>query len=166
MPREPFELAIEPSRPRRAVGVGMLVALGLLTASLAVLRPPESPGLRVFLLLIAAAALALGRRMWRSSASGLVLDDAGLREAGPGGRSVAPIDMVERVERGPFAFKPSNGFLLTIRTSGPRVWRPGVWWRVGRRVGVGGVLRAAEAKAAADVIQAMIEVSPPSRRSR
>ena len=166
MTREPFELAIEPSQPRRLAGVGMLLALGLLTALLAVVRPPEALGLRVLLLLIAAAALALGRWMWRSSAGGLILDEEGLREAGPHGRAIAPIEAVEHVERGPFAFKPSNGFLLKTRAPGSRVWRPGIWWRVGRRVGVGGVLGAAQARAAADVMQAMLEISPPNRRSR
>ena len=165
---EPFELRIAPSAPRRALGVGMLVALGLFLVLVALARPPEALGWRLFLLLAGLGALWLARRMWRVSARGLVLTAAGLREAGEGGRWLAPIEAVERVERGTFAFKPSNGFLLRTRAPGPRAWSPGVWWRVGRRVGVGGVLRAAEARAAADALHLIVQGGPlstPGRRS-
>ena len=165
-PGDPFELRIAPSMPRRALGVGMLATLGLLLVLVALARPPEALGWRLFLLLAGLGALWLARRMWRLSARGLVLTAAGLREAGPDGRWLAPIEAVERVERGTFAFKPSNGFLLRTRTPGPRAWSPGVWWRVGRRVGVGGVLRASEARAAADALHLILASSSPSRPGR
>ena len=160
---DPFELLIAPSAPRRVLGVGTLAALGLLLLAVALVRPPETLGWRAFLVAAGAAALWLGRRMWRDSERGLLLTAAGLREAGEGGRWIAPIEEVEGVERGTFAFKPSNGFLLRLRAPGSRAWSPGVWWRVGRRVGVGGVLRAAEARAAADAMHLLIlEASRPS----
>ena len=56
------------------------------------------------------------------------------------------------MDRGTFAFKPSNGFLLRTATKQPRLWKPGLYWRMGRRIGVGGITRAAEAKLMADVI--------------
>jgi hypothetical protein len=56
------------------------------------------------------------------------------------------------VDRGTFAFKPSNGFLLRTETRQPRLWQPGLYWRTGRRIGVGGITRAAESKALADLI--------------
>ena len=162
METEPFRLAIEPSQPRRMAGVGMLALLGLVMGLLALGRAPDAPGLRVAFLICAIAAFLFARWLWRSTASGLVLDAAGLREVGTGGRFVAPMEAVRRVERGPFAFKPSNGFLLKTSVPGSRVWRPGVWWRLGRRIGVGGVLNAAQARAAAEVLEAAIVSSSPS----
>ena len=161
---DPFELHIAPSPMRRALGVGMLATLGAMLVAIALARPPEALGWRAFLLAAGGAALWLSRRMWRASARGLVLTEAGLREEGEGGRWLAPIEAVESVERGAFAFKPSNGFLLRTAAPGPRAWSPGVWWRVGRRVGVGGVLRAAEARAAAEALHLMT-ASRPGRRS-
>ena len=161
-PPDPFELNIEPSAARRALGVGTLAGLGLLLLGVALVRPPEAVSWRLFLLAAGAGACWLARRMWRMSERGLVLTAAGLREAGEGGRWVAPIEAVEGVERGTFAFKPSNGFLLRLRTPGPRAWSPGVWWRLGRRVGVGGVLRAAEARTAADALHLILQADRPS----
>ena len=80
---------------------------------------------------------------------------------------MARLEAVEGVERGAFAFKPSNGFLLRLSAPGPRAWSPGIWWRLDRRVGVGGVLRAGEARAAADLMHLMLQEGPrrPGRRS-
>lgn len=158
-----FEMRIPPSPARRVMGVGMLAALGALLAFLALARPPEALGWRLFLLAAGLATLWLARRMWRLSAHGLVLTPAGLREAGPQGRWLAPIEAVERVERGVFAFKPSSGFLLRTRSAGPGAWSPGVWWRIGRHVGVGGILRGTEAKAAAEVLQVLLASRSPGR---
>lgn len=171
----PFEIPISPSPPRRVVGVGMLAALGGLVVLVALARPPEALGWRVVLLVAGLGALWLARRMWRLSALGLVLTPEGLREAGPAGRWLAPIEAVEAVDRGTFALKPSNGFVLRMCVSGPSAWTPGVWWRIGRRIGVGGVLHAAQARAAAETLQLILarrlipgarpilEGKPPSR---
>ena len=175
---EPFELRIAPSPVRRALGVGMLVALGAALMAVALARPPEALGWRLFLLAAGVGALWLSRAMWRASARGLVLSEAGLREEGEG-RWLAPISpaapaapgeaaaSIVGVERGAFALKPSNGFLLRLAAPGPRAWAPGVWWRLGRRVGVGGVLRAAETRAAAEAIDVLLRATRgrPGRRS-
>ncbi len=35
-------------------------------------------------------------------------------------------------------------------------WRPGLWWRVGRRIGVGGMTPASQTKFMSEIIAAMI----------
>jgi hypothetical protein len=40
---------------------------------------------------------------------------------------LARIDEIASLDRGTFAFKPSNGFLLRLSRKGTRVWRPGLW---------------------------------------
>jgi hypothetical protein len=60
------------------------------------------------------------------------------------------------VERGAFALKPSNGFTLVMKHKSPRAWAPGIWWRTGYRVGVGGVTAAGQSRFMAEQIALMI----------
>ena len=62
------------------------------------------------------------------------------------------IDEIESIDRGFFAFKPSNGFLLTTKSPGSRTWQPGLWWRIGRRIGVGGMTPGAQSKSVSEII--------------
>jgi hypothetical protein len=50
--------------------------------------------------------------------------------------------------------------MLRLSDKAPRAWYPGLWWRMGRRVGIGGVTSAAQTKAMAEIIAAMIAVEP------
>ena len=65
-------------------------------------------------------------------------------------------NLEEAVDRGVFAFKPSNGFLVRTREKAGNVWAPGLWWRLGRRVGVGGMTASAEAKFMSEILSAMV----------
>lgn len=145
---------LEASPPRRMLGVGILAALGLLLLCLAAMRPPGSPLLLVFLVLVGLGALALGLRMLRATRARLELTEAGLRSSD--GRVIAPLEAIASLDRGTFAYKPSNGFLLRLTDSAPIAWEPGLWWRLGRRVGVGGVVSGGQAKAMAEMIAAML----------
>ena len=73
------------------------------------------------------------------------------------GTVLARIDEIRSVVRGTFALKPSNGFTLVLNSKKPRAWMPGLWWRLGRRVGVGGVTNAGQAKFMAERISMMIK---------
>ena len=105
-------------------------------------------------------ALGLGAiygawRLWNATGAALELTRTELRSTT--GQTLATLDNVARVDRGAFAFKPSNGFVVSLKTGGqPRAWAPGLWWRVGRRIGVGGVVSAGEAKAMAEVMTALV----------
>ncbi len=99
-------------------------------------------------------ALWMARRMWRATAASLVLTPDALLSSD--GRVLAEMDDIVAVARGAFAFKPSNGFTLTLRRPGPFVWEPGLWWRVGRRVGVGGVTPGTPARFMAELMQERI----------
>lgn len=146
---------LEPAPGRRIFSLVALAGLGLLLVQVALARPPESIGWQVFLLVLGALALVLALRLWQATAHGLVLREDGLWEAG--GRRLASIDEIASVDRGVFAFKPSNGFLVTLRRSAPRAWAPGLWWRLGRRIGVGGTTPGAAARAMADALAVMLD---------
>ncbi|MDH3263837.1 MAG: hypothetical protein OEM24_07555 [Paracoccaceae bacterium] len=139
---------------RRAVGLSLLVALGAILVWVAFSRPPEAPGWRLFLLSAGALALWLAERMRRATRARLELTREALCDTS--GRILARVDEIRAVERGAFAFKPSGGFLLKLSAAPGAAWRPGLWWRLGRRVGVGGVTSGNEAKYMAEVIAAIL----------
>ncbi len=142
---------IAPSPARRWFAVAVMLVLGALLFYLALARPPESLPLRVFLLALGAGALVMGEKIRRATETRLELTDAGLRDGN--GRVLCAFDDIVGVDKGAFAFKPSNGFLVRLKTPGTGAWQPGLWWRMGRRIGVGGVTPAAQAKVMAERIQ-------------
>lgn len=62
---------------------------------------------------------------------------------------------IDRIDRGAFAFKPSNGFLVRLKTPTTRGWAPGVWWRAGTFLGIGGTLPPGQTRAMADLLKAV-----------
>lgn len=139
---------------RRWAGLVVVFGLGALLLYVAMARPPAALGWRVFLLGLGVITLMLGEGMRRATALSLHLSAEALTDSA--GRVLARIDEIRGIERGMFALKPSNGFTIKLKAPGPRAWAPGVWWRLGRRLGVGGVTSAAEAKAMAEVLTALL----------
>jgi hypothetical protein len=148
-------LAAPPAR--RVVAAGMIAALGALILWIAALHPPAALGWRLFLIAGGAAVLWLAVRLWQATAVVLELTGIELREAG--GRRLARIDEIEVVNRGVFALKPSNGFTLVLRAAPGAVWAPGLWWRLGRRVGVGGVTGRFEGRRMADALSFAVDAA-------
>jgi len=135
------------SAPRRLFALAVVYGLGLLLAALA-LTPDLLAATRGVLLAAAALTLWAAERMRRGTRARLLLTRQGLWT--DTGVPVAPMAQIRRVDRGLFAFKPSNGFVVILAEPLPRVWVPGLWWRMGRRVGVGGVTSGHAARAMAD----------------
>lgn len=142
------------SAPRRWLALGMLAFLGVLLVHFGFSAPPQSFLLQVFVIGLGALSIALALKMHRGTGSTVELTRAGLRDGD--GTVIAPIEVIERVDRGAFAFKPSNGFMLRLSEGQGRVWRPGLWWRLGRRVGVGGVTPGNQTKVMAEILQVLI----------
>ncbi len=148
---EEVQARIDISQPRRWFGVGMLMFLGGLLIYVALASPPELHW-QIFLLVTGAGALWLGEKMRRATSGYIEMTADVLRDQD--GEVIARLDDIEQVERGFLAFKPSNGFLMKTKTPGSRRWEPGLWWRMGRRIGVGGVTPASQSKVMADMISA------------
>ncbi len=145
-------LRMVPSRPRLVIAVAVLAALGLLLIEIAVTGSFGGISARLGLLAVASGAFLLAYTVWRTGRVSLELAAGTLRETGPEGRILARLEDIRGVDRGAFAFKPSNGFLLRLTTRGPAAWVPGLWWRRGRIVGVGGLVPAHQAKLVAEAI--------------
>ncbi|MCV3272600.1 hypothetical protein [Roseobacter sinensis] len=151
---EPEVLAtVQASLGRRILGIGLLGVLGVLVIYVAFMTPP-SLGWQAFLIGLGVTALLVADAMRRSTSHVLELTRSELRERG--GRVIAEVDTITGIDRGAFAFKPSNGFLLRLDAPGTRQWRPGLWWRVGRRVGVGGMTPGRQTKYMAEIIAVML----------
>lgn len=142
------------SAPRRWLGVGMTAVLGALLIYVGFVQPPASLGWQLFLIVLGAAAIALSVKMHAATALQLRLTVEALTDSE--GRVIARIEDVVAVERGTFAFKPSNGFMIRLSAPQSRAWYPGIWWRLGRRVGIGGVMPGSQTKIMAELIQAQI----------
>lgn len=143
-----------PSVPRRAFAAMVLGALGGILVWIALAHPPEGLGWRLFLLGFGGLTLWGTLRMWQATALGLELTGEELRDSA--GRRLARLDEIRSVSRGVFAFKPSNGFLITLHAPGPVAWAPGLWWRLGRRLGVGGVTGRDEARFMAEMLDSLL----------
>ena len=144
------------SGPRRGLALAVLVALGAMLLWLGLTLPEGGAVARLGLILGGAVALTGAEAMRRATRYALILTDRALLEVdadGQPGRVLATLDGIAAVERGTFAMKPSNGFLLRLEQPAGRVWAPGLWWRMGRRIGVGGVLSAPQTKAMAQIIE-------------
>lgn len=145
---------LTPSPVRRWLAMGFTGSLGAVCLLLVLLRPPAETTWIVFLLVLGGGSIWMSRRLAVATRTRIELTARGLRDAS--GRVLAPVDRIVAVERGAFALKPSNGFLVRLSAPGRAAWQPGLWWRVGRCVGIGGVTPSAQGRMMADALTALI----------
>lgn len=149
---------VKASAGRRFLGLASLSMLGLMLLYIAFARPPELIW-QLFLIAVALGALWCADAMRRGTASAVELTETELRDAD--GTVIARIADIDSMDRGFFAFKPSNGFLIKTKTPDVRVWRPGLWWRVGRRIGIGGMTPGHQTKFMSEILAAMMAQRDP-----
>ncbi|MCF2871911.1 hypothetical protein L0664_12605 [Octadecabacter sp. G9-8] len=140
---------LQASVMRRLFAYGAVFALGALLILLAFVQPPAQ-GWQLFLIALGAGTLVVAERLRRATLLGIVLTETEVRDTA--GQVLTTLDNIRSVDRGAFAFKPSNGFVLRLHERAPRVWAPGLWWRFATRIGVGGVTPAGPAKYMAEQI--------------
>lgn len=134
---------------RRMFAYGAIFVLGAMLILLAFVQPPTL-GWQIFLLVLGAFALIVAERLRRATLLGLIMTDVDIRDTS--GQVLTTLDNIKSVDRGAFAFKPSNGFVLRLDTSMERTWAPGLWWRFSKRIGVGGVTPSGASKYMAEQI--------------
>lgn len=145
---------ITPPPARRWVAIVSVAALGGVTIWVALAHPPGEVWALLFLLGFGAVTLYLAERLRRATGGALVLTEAGLFDGS--GRCLARAEAIVAVNRGVFALKPSNGFVLVLDRAAGFAWEPGLWWRVGRRLGVGGVISGAEGRFMAEMAETLV----------
>ena len=151
-PGEDMVCRLVPSLPRLWIGTFALAGVAgvvLWVAATGTFAPASR-----FLVAVLGAAMAFAAvKFFRSAGVALEFDGNTLSEV-DGGRVLARLDNMRRIERGALAFKPSSGFLIVLKAKDAgNVWVPGIWWRIGRHVGVGGIVPSHAAKFMAEVIE-------------
>lgn len=135
------------------LGVACAAALGLLLFWIVFAGRPALV-YQVSFLIAGLLFLWLAATLKRAGDDRIVLTNKVLRTES--GRILARVENVHAVERGAFAFKPPNGFLVRLKEpEGDRGWVPGLWWKRGRLVGVGGVVSAGTSRAMAEALTAL-----------
>ena len=154
MPDNEVIATVMPSTIRRYAGLAVLVTLGGLLVYVALATPPVSLFWRFVLLALGLMVLWLAEFMRRATLHGVVLTRDELRTTD--GQVLARVDDMQGVVRGSFSLKPSNGFSVLTKKSQEKAWAPGIWWRLGKRVGVGGVTAASQAKFMSEILAGML----------
>lgn len=145
---------LEVAQVRRYFGVLTLGILGVGLLYVAAIYPPtEIIGLLVTVLL-GAAFVWSAYRLYQATADTIILTRDDITTAS--GRLICTLDEIDSVDRGFFAFKPSNGFLIRLKQSGKRSWAPGMWWQIGKRIGIGGVTSPRQSKEMVAIISVML----------
>lgn len=134
----------------RWVVIAAIAVVLVMTVALAIRAAEDAPLIAVLNVPVVLALLWFGWSLYGARASEITFD--GERLVDNSGVEICTLDEIETVEKGFALFKPSNGFALLLTRSRPRGWSPGLWWRVGRRVGVGGATPGRSAKGMADAI--------------
>lgn len=145
---------IHASAPRRVIGLGALLGLGGLLLYLALAQPPQGLGWQLFLIVLSGVAFWGAVLMHGRTKVALELTETELREST--GRVLARVDDIREVHRGMMAMKPSNGFGLVMKGKQPAAFAPGLWWRLGRRVAVGGITSGHQTRPVADMLAMMV----------
>ena len=145
---------LEVSQGRRLFGVIAIAGLGLILLYIAAAFPPSSILSLAFLVLIGGFFVWASYRLFRSSDNTILLTRETISTAS--GLVLCRLDQIAKVDRGFFAFKPSNGFLILLKEKGPRSWAPGMWWSFGKSIGLGGVTSPRQSKEMVSILQMLV----------
>ena len=145
---------LTPSIARRFLAVLTLSLVGVMLLWIALTSPPAELGWLIFMVGVGGFILWVSWLLWQATARQIVLTRDGLFDSS--GACLAAIDNIREVDRGVFAFKPSGGFVVLLKTAPGRDWAPGLWWRYGTRLGVGGVTPTAQGKVMAEMLALLL----------
>ncbi len=146
-----FRLDVAPARRVIALVFMMLLSVILIYTAI---NSPLGFGVRGFLLAIGVVTLLGARALARGTKASVDLREDGIYLST--GEELAHIDNIDRVEPGMFAMKPSGGISVKLKTAPGFAFVPGMYWRVGRTLGIGGVTIRGAAKAMSDGLAAYL----------
>ena len=144
---------LEASPVRRSLALLVMLLLGFLLVYLAI-TTDASFFHKVFLVIVAAAVLWMARAMQRGTKGHIELRETGLFFEN--GQCLTLINEITRIDRGVFAFKPSNGFVVSLNQKTQGAWVPGLYWKFSTKIGIGGITTPSDAKFMADTSAVLI----------
>ncbi len=143
----------EASVPRLWLAVGLQTTLGAMVLYIAFTEPPELHW-QAFLIVLGGLCLFLAERTYAARLVAVELTKEELRDTS--GAVIARIENIKTISRGAFAAKPSQGFTLILKEKSPARWLPGLWWRAGRRIGIGGTAPGSQTKVMAQILESLL----------
>lgn len=149
-------LHLAPARARRVAVCGVLLLLSVWGVWVSSTGGPAGAGPRLTMAGVALSAGLAALALWRATDVTLTLTEEALTDSR--GRVLARLDQVQGVERGALSMAPTGGFVLRLSAPATVHWVPGVWWRLGTRVGIGGTTPRLMTREMALLIEAMIAV--------
>jgi len=148
-------LKIQPSLMRRVFSVIVLALCAFVLISFAITGTAQSVGVKLVLISLGGMFLWQAQAGFRLSNTALILKRDGLFDEYD--TLICSLSNIALIDRGWFSFKPSNGFLVRLHQPQSRKWVPGLYWRIGRRLGVGGALSPAQTKTMSDKILLLMQ---------
>lgn len=146
---------IQPSFGRRIFGIAILCLAALIMLNYAFGDKAQSIVLRVFLLLFAVVFLWHAQTNLRFADAALILKRDGLFDNH--GELICNLSNINRIDRGWISFKPSNGLLIRMHRPMPLKWVPGLYWRFGKNLGVGGMVSPVLTKEMSDKLLLLMQ---------
>ncbi|MCY4542472.1 MAG: hypothetical protein OXB95_08795 [Rhodobacteraceae bacterium] len=154
---------IAPSPARRAITTLLLLVLGgLLIDSSFANRSAVVFG--SITMAIGVASIALAYVIYRTTRHSIEL--RGSAVVSTDGTLLAELDNISKIEIGLLDFKPASGFTIRLHEPMPAAWKVGLWWRIGRSVGIGGCTPKSDAKQFATILQARLQGIKPMSESQ
>lgn len=145
---------LEVAQGRRMFGVIAVIGLGLTLLYICALYPPSRVIALILLTILGFVFVWAGYRLFQSTKDAIILTREGISTES--GKLLCDINDITSVDRGFFAFKPSNGFLIRLKSAGNRSWAPGMWWHLGKRIGIGGVTSPRQSKEMVSILQILL----------
>lgn len=145
---------LSPAPARRWLSSALVFALAVIFLVLATTSPVAGGVQRILMLAVGLLCLWIATLSYRGHGRSLVLTQSVLMDSE--GAILAHVEEITSVDRGTFAFKPSNGFMLRLSSRAPRSWVPGLYWRIGDRLAIGGATQPAETRNMADQLGLLI----------
>jgi len=146
---------IQPSPARRLFGVVILSLSALVMLNFAFAGATHSVAMKFTLFVMAVVFLWQAQANLRFGNASLILTREGLFD--DKGTLICRLSNMTLIDRGWFSFKPSNGFLIRLREAEKWKWSPGIYWRIGRRLGVGGSISPSQTKEMSDKLVLLMQ---------
>ena len=141
---------LRPSKLRFGVTLVAIAAMGAVLAAMGLTNADVGLGLRTLAILGGIGLVFLAARVTAQGRSAVVLTRDGLFEIT--GRPICTVQDIANVDRGFTAIRPSTGFSVQLKTRHSAAWSPGLWWRFGKMVGVGGITPPTAGRFMADAL--------------
>jgi hypothetical protein len=70
---------------------------------------------------------------------------------------ICSFENIDEVDVSPYTFKSANGFIIHLKTGSAFKFVPGLFWQLGRRISIGGMISKSESKYLSNTLLSFIE---------